>query len=60
VFMAWTDEQDKYLVGERAKGVRVRTIARAMDKTENDVKHRLWRLANRKAMFEPQDPKEGE
>lgn len=58
--MAWTDEQDKYLMGERARGARVQTIAIAMGKTENDVKHRLWRLANRKALFEPQDPKDDE
>jgi IS30 family transposase len=58
--MAWTDEQDKHLVSERAKGSSLATIARDLGKTEGSVKRRLWRIANRKALFEPQGPRDSD
>jgi hypothetical protein len=56
--MAWTDEQDQHLVSERANGSSLAAIARDLSKTEGSVKHRLWRIANRKALFEPQGPRD--
>lgn len=54
--MAWTEDQDKYLTSERARGASMAEIASAVGRSQSSVKYRLWRLANQKALFEPQGP----
>jgi hypothetical protein len=49
--MAWTDEEDAYLLSEREKGTGFWSIARALNKSESNVRHRVWRLAQREKLF---------
>ncbi len=54
--MAWTNEEDVYLLSEREKGTGFWSIARTLNKSESNVRHRSWRLAHRNALFDPKAP----